>query len=319
MNFFDSNVIRIDYNLNDKNIVSYIQFFDWLLFVFCVIFVMTLAYLYSGFRFTISFEDSLEYRLYMRTVNLPTLVRYLFPLTGTVFLPYLFIRFLNNKKYFFVFLIFILGVLNYSINGMKTWLVIYLLELFVFIFSKQKNKYKYMVSFMSLFLSVLTILAIIIYNKFNSLFLVSILRRVLLIPAGINYLYIDFFSINEKLFLRESVFRIFFKSPYKIGSSFLIGGMRTGNYEANANNGLLGDAYSNFGLIGVFLYPLILVMTFYIVLKLTKKTDINILIPLLLILVWNLINCSFFTWLLTGGVIVLCFILLMNQKRQRIN
>ena len=118
----------------------------------------------------------------------------------------------------------------------------------------QKKHYSIVFSFI-LFIMIISCT----YTKFGIIDFLSQIGRVTCIPNGIGFRSINFFRDNEFLYLRESILRHFFETPYVGGSDFYIdnGINRTIN-SARSNNGLWGDAFRNFGIIGIILYPILI-------------------------------------------------------------
>lgn len=57
---------------------------------------------------------------------MPTLLGYIFVILGGVIFPYLFARYLDAKKRVYTVVAVGVGFLLYSVNGMKTWLFLYI-------------------------------------------------------------------------------------------------------------------------------------------------------------------------------------------------
>lgn len=190
---------------------------------------------------------------------------------------------------------------------MKTWLLLYPLAIGIMIinrFSKgSDNRLDYLID---LLFMLLPMLCVFVYEWTGAFDLLSQFARVTVIPNNIGFKSIDFFKDNELLYLRESVLRGLLHSPYEGGSDFYI------NYGANstltssrANNGLWGDAFRNFGILGTLIYPFLIGYVFHVVEMNCRNERMGLRLFILFLILWSAINTSFFTWLLTGGVIVI--------------
>lgn len=284
------------------------------LLIFSLFFAIVMSGIYSGFRFTISLTDIYSYRMEMREVSMPAIIRYLFIFVGGAILPYCFSYFLTRKAYLLVGISFIAGVLIFSINGMKTWLISYLLIIGVFITIKL-NKDK-IIPYVLLFLCGSIILSLYLYRSSDNIILTALLGRTIYLPSKIGYNYITFFDQNHFLFLRESILSSFFDPPYPVNSAFyIVGGDFTDIYTSRANNGLWGDAYANFGLIGIVIYPIVLAYILRVLERTMIGQDIRLLFSITFILLWSAVNISFFTWLVTGGVIIFLFINKLAKRK----
>lgn len=304
---------------NNKNDSLSSRVFVLVIFIFSIFVVIFISLKYTNFRFTISLKNVYEYRQAYANMTKPLLINYILPLVSTVLLPYCFMIYLIEKKYILSFVTLIIGILSFSITGMKTWLFIYLVILF---FSLWGNRIKVgIINFMLIFLIVFTLIAASTYYISGNIELIGLHNRMLCYPSEINFYYFNFFSNHELLFLRESILRYFFQSPYDIKTPYLISHQYGGDnsYTNNMVNGLFGDAYANFGLIGVILYPIMLSIVMRIMTSLLEfYNDYRYSYNILLIIIWNSINTSFFTWLLTGGVILYCVVLYLGIRSKRL-
>ncbi|EKN62760.1 O-antigen ligase [Schinkia azotoformans] len=307
------------YNENKKSKDWYNNFrYTNILFVGSIIMTIFLWGFYGDFRILISFSNVYDYRLALREVQIPSFLRYAMLWLGNVFLPYCFTIFLLYKKVGRAIITFSGGVMLFSINGLKSWLIVYFLIACIFFIYKKGYRLNRYTGVLSLLVIMYGLIAIIMYMVGGSISLVAMYHRVFSVPAEINYNYFTFFSNNEALLLRESILRHIASSPYAIGSSFIIGDLFGGNSTTNANNGMFGDAYANFKTIGILIYPIVLSVIFKILDSFTRDRDTRVVISILLILIWNLINASFFMWLLSGGVVIFLLLFYFDRKRNLI-
>lgn len=262
---------------------------------------------------------ALEQRLQLRANAMPTIVAYLFAFLGSTIFPYLFAKYIDEKKYLYSVISFTCGLLLFFVNGMKTWLFLYLFYFgIVFIIKIGRGKvFKTYLMFdlMILFLIVVSVFA---YDLFKIIDFISQVARVTVVPNDIGFTFIDFFKQPENplLFLRESVLRRLFETPYAGGSDFFVNyGTSATVSSARANNGLWGDAYRNFGIIGIIVYPFLIAKIFNVVEINSRHMKIPLRLFVLFMVLWSSINNSFFTWLLTGGV----FVIILLEKIDRSN
>ncbi len=275
-----------------------------------------LCWAWSGFPILVSLSDSTAQRIALRANSMPSLMGYLFVLLGGVVVPYLFARFLNQNKKIYTIISLVLGFLLFSINGMKTWLFLYAFVFAIYLICYlYKDDYLKISYALVIVLSFLVLGCIVLYLKFQIVDFLSQLGRVLCIPNGIGFRSINFFEHNELLYLRESILRHFMETPYPGGSDFYIdcGAASTIN-SARSNNGLWGDAFRNFGFIGMIIYPLAIAKVLDIVRYSVKSHNLRFQIFVLFLMIWNSVNVSFFTWLLTGGVIIVILLAKFFKK-----
>lgn len=279
---------------------------NYLILAICVL-CSLVCWAWAGFPILTSLADSTSQRLALRANAMPGLMSYIFMILGGVVMPYLFARYLSLGKKIFAFVSFGCGFLLFSINGMKTWIFLYLFIIAICLVCKISTySVEKMCIFVTGMLCVVTVGCILAYLKNGTIDFMNQFGRVVLIPNDIGFKSINFFSNHEYLYLRESILRAFFDTPYQGGSDFYINyGANSNINSSRSNNGLWGDAFRNFGLVGMFVFPILFAKIFQIIAENGKKQKIDLQIITIFLMLWNSVNISFFTWLLTGGVIVI--------------
>ena len=133
-------------------------------------------------------------------------------------------------------------------------------------------------------------------------------RRVFFIPGLLTFYYYDFFKVNPVDYFRQGIVgRLGVKSPYIfqipqiIGDNYFLG--------AYANAGLFSDAYSNLGTIGVFIMPIIITLTLKLIDLVSLDLDDRIVFAASITCVFSLLNSSYFTALITHGLLATIIIL----------
>lgn len=303
---------------SDKSIFHLLEInqLQYLLFYVSAIFTLIMSGIYAGFRITLSLDEVYTYRLEMRMASMPAIVNYLFYFFGGTIIPYCFAFFLAYKKRLYAISSLFLGIMIFSINGMKTWLLVYALILGVFVGFGLNNK-KINLYIIGGFI-LLTVGSIYLYSNKEDINLMAILGRVYYIPSRIGYNYIDFFDKNEFLYLRESILKFFFDSPYPVHSAFyIVDGAGSDVSTSRANNGLWGDAYGNFGIVGMLVYPFMLCYIMSLLKRSMRGMDPRLVTSIVILALWISVNSSFFVWLITGGVLLLLFINEVTVKSYR--
>ena len=276
------------------------------LFALVALASVLLSGIYGSFRLLTSFDDVYLYRM---NLNMPTLVGYAFRFLSGVFLPYFFVRFTINKRYFLSVTTLILAVFLFSVDGLKTNLVLYAVILgFYFviklIIAPKGKPVTRIASIVILGLSVFLFFNLVGYNMSGEYLFLNEMYRVLIIPSNIAVRYYNFIEPQEALLLRESIMRVFFESPYDRSINYIVSTTVTEYGEAVANTGMFGDAYANFKIFGVIIYPIIYAFIIKQWEKINKNRVDAFSLSVGFIMIWNAINISFFTWLLTGGVLI---------------
>ena len=121
--------------------------------------------------------------------------------------------------------------------------------------------------------------------------------------------YFDFYE-NNHTYLSQSFFNPFIEYNYSVNPSNLIGELYFNNSLVSANTGLIGDAFMNFGYIGILIY--ILIFSFLII-KLSSKIP-NIYYGLLLIQLFSFQNSPMTTVLITHGFLFFWILLNFSTK-----
>lgn len=279
--------------------------------IFFVVVILGLGcWVWAGAPLLTSLSDSITQRIALRENSMPTILGYIFTLSGGAFIPYYFARYLDKRKIGMSIFAFIIGFLLYSVNGLKTWLFLYLFAIALYVLCEVFKDNPIAISCAIIGgLSVVLLICVGIFVIWGKIDFISQFGRVVCIPNGIGFKSINFFKQNELLYLRESLLKNFFQTPYVGGSDFYIDyGSASTITSSRSNNGLWGDAYRNFGLLGMFLYSIGFAKIIDIVRNSLSGTSYRFTIFILFLSIWNAVNVSLFTWLLTGGVIVLIFL-----------
>lgn len=219
----------------------------------------------------------------------------------------------SRRKYSFIF-VSILQIMLYLLTTHKTFLFYpFVLYILILVLNRSKLHVGYIAAVGSSF-GVLLSLGI---NKiFGNLMIPSmVISRIFFLPAQISYQYYEFFSQNGFVYLSHSVFRILFQTPvYSDHPIRLIGqAYYTNNWP---NTGYLGDAYMNFGVIGMIIFSII----FGIVLKVIESLantpfKLSITKAFIIIFMFSTSNIGLLTSMLNGGLVLFMVILyLFNDK-----
>jgi hypothetical protein len=138
--------------------------------------------------------------------------------------------------------------------------------------------------------------------------------RLLFIPATLHVEYFSFFRYEELDLLRQTALKFFFESPYKENIQFMIGNIWISDPDARANNGLFSDAYYNFGVVGVFVYPLLLVFFCKIIEGLGRGIDNRVLLVAVAASTFVFLSVPLTQALINCGLFVLAVILSLLPK-----
>lgn len=287
---------RIYSKIIGSEVLLYVIFF---ILAFSVILVVVR---YTGITVTFDLTEVYTLRTNFKSDNIPSLLQYPF-FTSTMVMPVILVYALSRKKYFMVAFSVSIQLLAFFADGRKSTL--FMLVLTVAGYFLIRNFNARLIPIGAFAIVILGCLEKWIFS--TSFFINYVVRRLFLLPAYLQYAYYDFFSEHTKDFLRQSILgRVGFESPYSDSIPRLIGkGYYGGSY---ANNGLFSDAFANFGVFGVILYPILLVLALKLLDTCSKNLSVNICIGVIFIVAYSFLSTFYFTVMLTHGFIVCCIV-----------
>lgn len=212
-----------------------------------------IAYKFYGhsIRYLFHLREVYDIRKQARAI-LPAKMGYVMSWSAMVIIPSCIAWCIKHKKYFFMIIPIVIQILLFTIGGNKSYL--FGLALTIFIFILFKNKFMY---FFTTSLNFIIAGSLIINNKF---LMAIVIRRTFFVPASTSYAYYDFFSINPKMKLANSVFRTIFQDPYKLDPSFIISRYFYRLPDMSSNSNYVANGYANFGFLGIVIFSVILAM-----------------------------------------------------------
>lgn len=194
-------------------------------------------------------------------------VGYMFNWQYIIITPFFIIRAFQRRKYLSMVFFCALQFLAYLYAAQKTILFIIPLVLVICVLSRFKNFGLYAYSTLMSGIIIITAcggISDVIYRLYDLL-----VRRVLILPANLKFIYYDFFSQNPKIGLAGTLWGKFLdiSNPYDERIGIIISKVYFDNPVMNSNTGFLAEGFYRFGLIGIFvvlvLFALILLMLDY--------------------------------------------------------
>ncbi len=285
-----------------------------LLTIFMAIIALYVCGKYSHFRVNFSIDQVYDLRSEAGTYNLPTILNYFFR-WATWVIPFLIGYYLRKKKYLYVATLFVLQIFMFGYDGMKGpfffAVVVVLANLFLPKIKMSSLNACFLYGFSGV--SVLSYAAYAVLG--NYAFAQSILNRLGLIPNIISYAYYKFYMQYQPDYFRTSFLRYFgFKSPY-YNISYMICEWFFG-YSQGANDGLIADAVTNLGIAGIFIMPVAVAFVLRIADMYTDNLDERIAVCVALYLTLMLMSMFLLPILLTGGLLVILFLLSWMSKEK---
>lgn len=122
------------------------------------------------------------------------------------------------------------------------------------------------------------------------------IRRIMFVPTWINTMYYDFFSTHSKLYLTDEVFLLRHILPPVYNERILT--LISQNYFdgliVSPNNGMFAEAFMQFGVVGVLIYPIIYKIMFDWIDKVYKNFSSQFKLLICSIISINLPNIGMF-------------------------
>lgn len=281
-----------------------------------LVFIIVDIYIYKKYGHSIYYLFNLNEVYNIRheaREAVPSSMNYIISWSALVIIPSCIAWCVKSKKYILMIVPIFIQVLLFTVGGAKSHLFGLALAIFIFILFK----YKFMNYFMR-FLNFVLAASLIINNKF---IMAVVIRRAFFVPASTSYAYYLFFSKNAKIKLSNSILSSIFENPYKLDPSFIISRyiFREPNMSSNVN--FIGNAYANFGFLGIVLFAIILGLVFwaieYVSLN-SKYKEYIILITFSSVFALN--NAALLTTLKNHGLllsIVMSFLFIKSIKEYK--
>lgn len=214
----------------------------------------------KNFQFSLSLDDVYSVRETFKE-NMSNWMVFFKTSFGTYIIPCILVFSLRHrKKCLFCLFLLAQGVV-FSFAKDKIYLFYGLVAIVIGIFGDRiVNKFNNYMSYAMILFGSLNIVAIIGY--FQNLFFFYFTRRLFVIPTWLNYLYITFFSGSPKLMWKQDVFLIdkLFTPVYEQSVREMISEAYFKGKVSGPNAGMLAEAYSQFGIFGIIIYPLLIVI-----------------------------------------------------------
>ncbi|NHW03469.1 hypothetical protein [Stutzerimonas degradans] len=268
-------------------------------------------YFISGASFNLNFASVYDFRAENAELSSGGILAYTNNWTYKIFSIFFISYFLWKKNWFLVVLGCLAQVVFYGYSAHKSVLFSLLLIFGIwFWFGRSDKAYVLPLGLIFVFCG-----GLFFYFALDHLVLGSMLiRRVFYIPAYLTYQYFDFFSSNQFVYWSNSFLSGFVDYPYDLSISMTIG-----QYEGSgggANNGYISSGYAHFGYWGVFIYTVIFALVLRFLDVVTKNSGVLWLGLAISIVPLRdaLISSDLLTTLLTHGLIVIIFLVLLIKK-----
>lgn len=196
---------------------------------------------------------------------------YIYNYTMSIFVPLILAWSLDKKKYILSFLIsiYIFIFFMYSGNKQTLFSIFLIIGTYFIINMKKINTY-----FFESYTAVVIISVMLSAWRGMDLFFSIFIRRMLILPAELKFLYYDFFSKNPKIGM-TGIYpgNILGNSPYdgKVGNA--IASTYLDSTDMNANTGFMAEGYERFGYMGILIAFLLFALMLFAFDILSKNTN----------------------------------------------
>ena len=196
----------------------------------------------------------------------------------------------------------LLFILVYSFDGTKSTLLAPMLIFAIFYIYKKRVPIEIVLGTLILLIGVGTLIDLYIRIPVFSSFLV---RRLMLTPGFLSVLYYEYFiqSQNPIFLYSHSFMGFFFENPYSTSPAFLIGYTYFSSETVSANANLYADAVANLGFWGIPVIALTASLYLYLLRSISGGCE-GVALLFTSVSVFALVNTSFFTTLLTHGLLL---------------
>ena len=291
-----------------------------------LIFLSLASFIYIGVLIMLSYKylnfSILKVYLFRReaAASIPGIFGYLSPVFGKIIVPFAIIIAVLNRRWGLMTLLAGCSVLIFALTSHKAPLFYPLVILFLMWISKfKKFLYYWLFCIIAVILTSFADFYLLMdvgnesFGLLGSLFA----RRVFIVPSFLNYLYFDFFSGHEYYYWSGSKITFnLFSRPYDLNIPFRIGEFYFGNPDTSANTGWIGSGIAQAGLIGCYVYSILIGLVISFLNSCSKKIGVPLVITFSLIPIWPIITSTdLLSAMLTHGLLLALFLISIINPR----
>lgn len=277
-----------------------------------VLLMIVFSVMYNGFSIKFDFEEVYEIRAKISEINMPSFIHYLRPI-ASMFITISFMYYLIQKKVFLSYLFFFFGLMMYSFGAHKTDFILLIMALLIYFF--YKKEYNNYLLHLFVFLNIILIGFVEFGDETVQISIVGFYSRAFFTPNLLGYFHYDYFSTHDLLYLKEH-FGHWFETNvnHKNNSPYIIAATYFNDKEMSSNTGLIGSDYAQFGWFSLLVFPFVRAFFFKIFDMSSFKLDPRIYLISSLSFGVLFINGAFFTALISGGFLAVCFLLYLIPR-----
>ncbi len=226
-------------------------------YILCTVAFCFIAYVYIGIiltggiqRLSFNFYDVYSVRTQYEQTMLPGF-SYLVPWVAYVINMFLLLVFFSKRNWFGFLIILALQLFLYGATNFKSFLFAPIVAVMIAIAIK-----RFRIERLALLGVVLCLAIGLLITKAGEPMGIGILSRTFFSPAASHGLYFSYFSTHPFAWMAGSRFADLFAAPYQQSAIELIASYYW-TEPTSPNIGWVGDAYAQFGIVGVFIYAII--------------------------------------------------------------
>ncbi len=272
----------------------------------------------NGLQFDISYATIYERRLAARSFAGPGMMLGLVSgLLVKVFVPMLaiFATLWRSRTLWAVCIACTL--ISWSVDALKTVLFLPVLVLGLSYMARAKNPTVWFVSLMGVGILAVTALSLSPFSNLAMEIANATFKRQAYSPGLLTAQYWDWFVDNPKNFLANRQFFDFFgDSPYQGSIARWMGSTYYGQPDVNANTGIMGSGYAEFGVVGMLVASALagLFLRWFDALSEQRDQTLGFIFVVLICVEWT--NRALQTSLVSGGVLALAILLWLYSPPQ---
>ena len=293
--------------INNKNAVLKV------VFIAVSVVIVFVAGRYGGFRISLDIIEVYGRRQLAQEAGLPRTLTYLFNWSKAI-LPICIGLFIKSGQKIWAIFGVLVGVMSFGFDGSKTAFGLVVIAVIVNLMPDIKLR---LLNLYALLAGNFAMILILLDYRFRNGFTLAsyIVRRSMLVPELLRSNYFDFFTTHTPDYYKASFLRYFgFKSVYKDIPQMISSIYYPNLPVSNANNGLISDAVTNMGLMGVVIMPVILAIVLRLLDNWTSKIYMTVYLSFAVGIAFYFSNSFLFTILLTHGLLVVMIVLRRTNR-----
>ncbi len=240
---------------------------------------------------------------------------YMFSWQYSIIIPFFIARYLHKKKYFLSIIFALIQFVFYLYSGQKGVLFAIPLILAGYYLSKLK-----VFNQMCIYGASIGVFFVTIGSFFGDFFYQCqdlFVRRVLILPAWLKYLYYDFFQNHPKMGLAGTLWGKFLETeqPYEEGIGYVISDVYFGLPETNSNTGFIAEGMMRFGIAGVLLVFVLLALVLIVIDNFAERNSFSFAISISMFPIFLLNDGAIIDTLIFGYLTIYVIICLTYDSK----